>query len=49
MKRRKRKMKRYEQLEIELFAFADDVLTLNNSLENADNVLTDGWENGNNG
>ena len=42
-------MKKYEMLEIEVFAFAEnEVFTINESLEgNADNVLNDGWENGN--
>ena len=39
-------MKKYQELEIELVALEDDVLTLNNSLENADNILSDDWSNG---
>ncbi len=38
-------MKIYENVKVDIVRLDEDVLTLNNSMENADNVIPDDWEN----
>ena len=38
-------MKIYENLKVDIVRFEEDVLALNNSMESADNEITDDWDN----
>jgi len=38
-------MKIYENLKVDIIRIDEDVLALNNSMESADNEITDDWEN----
>ena len=39
-------MEIYKTLKLDIIRIEEDVLTLNNSMENADNAIPDDWENG---